>query len=79
MAERVGTRRRDVSLAVLLAVEAARTVARTALQCHGAMGYTIEYDLQAYAKRTWALASGVDLDAHLGRLAESLALKGVHP
>jgi alkylation response protein AidB-like acyl-CoA dehydrogenase len=78
VAERVGTRRRDVSLAVLLAVEAARTMARTALQCHGAMGYTIEYDLQRYAKRTWALAAGVDLDVHLGRLAHALDLPSDH-
>ena len=26
-----------------------------AIQCHGAIGYTVEYDLQLYAKRSWAL------------------------
>ena len=26
-----------------------------ALQCHGAIGYTVEYDLHLYLKRTWAL------------------------
>jgi alkylation response protein AidB-like acyl-CoA dehydrogenase len=74
LAHRAPTRRRDVSLAALLAVEAARAVARIALQCHGAIGYTVEYDLHVYAKRTWALAAGVDLDVHLDRLADALDL-----
>ena len=29
---------------------------RVALQCHGAIGYTTEYDLHLYMKRAWALA-----------------------
>ncbi|MEU6230876.1 acyl-CoA dehydrogenase family protein [Streptomyces sp. NPDC047042] len=45
------------SMAKVLASEAARQAARTAIQCHGAMGYTTEYDLHLYAKRAWALAS----------------------
>lgn len=45
------------ALAKVLASDAARLVARTALQCHGAMGYTTEYDLHLFAKRIWALAS----------------------
>ena len=36
--------------------EAALTTARAALQCHGAIGYTTEYDLHLYMKRAWALA-----------------------
>lgn len=65
-------RARDVSAAVVLAVDAARFVARQAIQCHGAIGYTVEYDLHLYAKRAWALAAACDLDAHLNRLEEAL-------
>jgi alkylation response protein AidB-like acyl-CoA dehydrogenase len=65
---------RDVSAAALLAKEAAEEVARTALQSHGAIGYTVEYDLHLYAKRVWALASTIDTDAHLDRLAAALDL-----
>jgi alkylation response protein AidB-like acyl-CoA dehydrogenase len=65
---------RDVSAAVVQAVEAARATARTAIQCHGAIGYTVEFDLHLYAKRAWALAAGCDLDAHLGRIARALDL-----
>jgi len=46
-----------VSMAKALASDAADVVSRTAIQCHGAIGYTDEYDLQLYAKRTWALAA----------------------
>jgi alkylation response protein AidB-like acyl-CoA dehydrogenase len=65
---------RDVSAAVLLSGAAARLAARTAIQCHGAIGYTVEYDLHLYAKRSWALAASCDTDAHLARLADSLDL-----
>jgi len=67
-------RPRDVSAAVVLTVDAARFVARAALQCHGAIGHTVEYDLHLYAKRAWALAAACDLDAHLERLAAALDL-----
>jgi alkylation response protein AidB-like acyl-CoA dehydrogenase len=46
---------RDVAAAKIRAGEAAGLVARTALQCHGGMGYTQEYDLHLWLKRTWAL------------------------
>ncbi|GAA1033731.1 acyl-CoA dehydrogenase [Virgisporangium ochraceum] len=68
-------RGRDVSAAALLATDAARFVARQAIQCHGAIGYTVEYDLHLYAKRAWALAATCDLDAHLSRLARALELE----
>ncbi|MEU9796574.1 acyl-CoA dehydrogenase [Streptomyces sparsogenes] len=45
------------SMAKALASDAARLAARTALQCHGAIGYTTEYELHLYAKRAWALAA----------------------
>jgi alkylation response protein AidB-like acyl-CoA dehydrogenase len=48
---------RPVALAKTLASDAADAVSRIAIQCHGAIGYTDEYDLQLYAKRTWALAA----------------------
>jgi alkylation response protein AidB-like acyl-CoA dehydrogenase len=69
---------RSVSMAAVLAVEAATRTARAAIQCHGAMGYTVEYELHRFAKRTWALAATIDLDEHLDRLAVSLSL-GVTP
>jgi hypothetical protein len=47
---------RDVSMAKAMASDAANLVGRKALQCHGAIGYTTEYDLHRYLKRSWALA-----------------------
>ncbi|MDT7539622.1 MAG: hypothetical protein QOI82_3207 [Actinomycetota bacterium] len=46
-----------VSMAKALASESAYTMSRVCLQAHGAMGYTVEYDLHLFAKRTWALAN----------------------
>ncbi|MER3452156.1 MAG: acyl-CoA dehydrogenase [Acidimicrobiia bacterium] len=46
-----------VSMAKATASDAARFVAKVALQCHGAIGYTTEYDLHLFMKRTWALAA----------------------
>lgn len=51
------TRERDVSMAKAMASDAACFVGRQALQCHGAIGYTVEADLHLYLKRTWALAA----------------------
>ena len=63
------------SLAKVLASDAARLVARTAVQCHGAIGYTTEYDLHLYAKRAWALAAAWgDPTDHRDLLAHALAL-----
>ena len=39
-------------------------VGRQALQCHGAIGYTVEHDLQLYLKRTWALAQSWGTPSH---------------
>jgi alkylation response protein AidB-like acyl-CoA dehydrogenase len=44
------------SMAKCKADEAALVTARAALQCHGAIGYTTEYDLHLYMKRAWVLA-----------------------
>jgi alkylation response protein AidB-like acyl-CoA dehydrogenase len=65
----------QTSAAKVLASNAARLVARTAIQCHGAIGYTTEYDLHLYAKRAWALASAWGDPAwHRARLATFLVL-----
>jgi len=45
-----------VSMAKALASDAAYRLSRVCLQAHGAMGYTVEYDLHLFMKRTWALA-----------------------
>jgi hypothetical protein len=42
--------------ALVAACDAADLAARTAIQVHGAMGYSWELDLQFYAKRSWVLA-----------------------
>ncbi len=47
----------DVSLAKIYAGQAARFVAKEALQVHGAIGYTIECDLHMWMKRAWALSA----------------------
>jgi alkylation response protein AidB-like acyl-CoA dehydrogenase len=65
----------DVAMAAVLASEAAGQVARTAIQCHGAIGYTVEYDLNLYAKRAWALAAGCDVDTQLARVGAFLGLE----
>lgn len=58
------------SMAKLKGDEAALTTARAALQCHGAIGYTTEYDLHLYMKRSWALArSWGDRRHHIGIVA----------
>jgi alkylation response protein AidB-like acyl-CoA dehydrogenase len=44
------------SMAKAQADAAALQTGRAALQCHGAIGYTTEYDLHLFLKRSWALA-----------------------
>lgn len=46
-----------VSLAKIYAGQAASFVAKAALQVHGAIGYTTEYELHMWMKRVWALAA----------------------
>jgi alkylation response protein AidB-like acyl-CoA dehydrogenase len=68
-------RSRDVATAKALASDAASTVARTAIQCHGAIAYTTEYDLHLYAKRAWALAADWGSAAwHRAAVARDLGL-----
>jgi alkylation response protein AidB-like acyl-CoA dehydrogenase len=67
------TRARDVSMAKAMASDAAELVGRKALQCHGAIGYTVEADLHLYLKRAWALARAWgDTAFHTDRVAAAL-------
>ena len=71
-------RARNVSMAKLRASTAARHAASASLQCHGAIGYTVEYDLHLFMKRAWALShEHGDPDAHRALLRTSLGLSGV--
>ena len=64
-----------VSAAKVAAADAARLVTRTGIQCHGAMGYTTEYELHLFAKRAWALIPGWGSpDWHRARLASALGV-----
>jgi alkylation response protein AidB-like acyl-CoA dehydrogenase len=66
---------RQTSAAKVLAADAAQLVARTAIQCHGAIGYTTEYDLHLFAKRVWALATAWgDPASHRALIADSLGV-----
>ncbi len=57
------------SHAKLAATEAAELAARTAIQVHGAMGYSWELDLHFFMKRAWALAGAWgDRSFHARRL-----------
>lgn len=47
---------RDVSAAKVAATDAAHLASRTALQVHGAIGFTLEHDLSIWILRTRALA-----------------------
>jgi alkylation response protein AidB-like acyl-CoA dehydrogenase len=67
-------RQRDVSMAKALATDAADACGRAALQCHGAIGYTVEHDLHLYLKRSWALArTWGDRRFHAERVGRALA------
>jgi hypothetical protein len=64
---------RDLSHAKAAASDAAYRVSRVCLQAHGAMGYTVEYDLHLFMKRTWALAKDWGTAAqHRARIAEEI-------
>jgi hypothetical protein len=75
LAHAVPTGGRDVSMAKALAGDAASVTGRAALQCHGAIGYTVEHDLHLYLKRTWALERAWgDRTFHTGRVATALGI-----
>ena len=65
----------EVSAAKALASEAVELACRSALQCHGAIGYTVEHELQVWLKRGWILASTWgDALFHRRRLGKILGL-----
>lgn len=69
------TRGRDVSMAKAMSADAVDRACRAALQCHGAIGYTFEYDLQLWLKRGWALAAAWgDAGTHRDRVANALGI-----
>ncbi|WP_431956169.1 acyl-CoA dehydrogenase family protein [Nocardia lijiangensis] len=67
------TRSRDVSAAMLACGDAAHTAARAALQVHGAIGYTAEYDLSLWLTKVTALRAAWGApDLHRARIARAL-------
>lgn len=68
-----------VSHAKLAAGDAAQQMAETAIQVHGAMGYTYEVDLHFWMKRSWALIGAWGSRAfHMKRIDEAV-IGGSHP
>jgi len=62
-----------VSMAKSMASDLGLLAAGHALQCHGAIGYTYEYDLQLWMKRAWALARAWgDAAWHRDRVARAV-------
>jgi alkylation response protein AidB-like acyl-CoA dehydrogenase len=60
------------SMAKALASDAATGAARVALQVHGAIGYTWEFDIHLWMKRAWSLASAWgDPRFHRARVLEN--------
>jgi alkylation response protein AidB-like acyl-CoA dehydrogenase len=71
------TTARDVSAAKVACTDAARRAARTALQVHGAIGYTQEHDLHLWLTKVRALAGAWGSQAeHRARVMASLTAPG---
>ena len=68
-----------VSHAKLAATDAATLTAETAIQVHGAMGYTYEVDLHFWMKRTWALCGAWGARAFHYNRVEQAVLSGIQP
>lgn len=68
-----------VSHAKVVATDAAYLAAESAIQVHGAMGYTYEVDLHFWMKRAWALGGAWGSRAfHLARI-DAGVIGGAHP
>ena len=66
---------RHASLAKFYAADAFSRIGVECVQLHGAVGYTLEYDVQLYLKRSkWSRALFGDADHHCDRVA---ALRGI--
>jgi alkylation response protein AidB-like acyl-CoA dehydrogenase len=62
-----------VSMAKAMASDSAYRLSRVCLQAHGAIGYTVEYDLHLFMKRTWALAKDWGTaDQHRALIADAV-------
>ncbi len=73
VAEGEPTRARDVSMAKAFASDAAYRTSRSAMQVHGAIGYTWEADLQLWMKKAWALQRAWgDATFHRRRVADAV-------
>lgn len=67
----------DVSAARVAVADAAYLAARTALQVHGAIGYTLEHDLGLWLTKTRALQTAWGTQSyHRGRVLDSLRGEG---
>jgi alkylation response protein AidB-like acyl-CoA dehydrogenase len=67
-----------ISHAKIAATDAAMLAAETAIQVHGAMGYTYEVDLHFWMKRAWALAGAWgDRAFHLRRIEAAVIGRGM--
>ena len=67
-----------VSMAKLAACEAAALGAKSALQAHGAIGYTWEQDLHLWMRRAWSLEQAWGRSPfHLGRVRRAVLDEGV--
>jgi alkylation response protein AidB-like acyl-CoA dehydrogenase len=77
LATRAPDRSIHASMAKALASDTATLVARNALQCHGAIGYAFENDLQMWMKRVWARsADWGDAASHRARVARTILAEG---
>lgn len=71
-----GTSSRYVSAAKIKSTQIAKDAVKAGIQCHGAMAYTTEYDLQLFAKQIWALsAQWGSAEFHRHQLARQLDIK----
>ena len=68
-----------VSHAKLAAGDAAYLAAESAIQVHGAMGYTYEVDLHFWMKRTWAIAGAWGSRGFHARRLDEAIIGGAHP
>jgi hypothetical protein len=61
------------SMAKAQSADAAELATRASLQCHGAIGYSYEYDLHLWMKRAWALSrTWGDASWHRDRVARAI-------